>query len=38
MVLFERGATTAALIYVVGSVVLSLLAAFAGLSVGRTLL
>ncbi|WP_165219719.1 fluoride efflux transporter CrcB [Affinirhizobium pseudoryzae] len=38
MVLFERGATAAALVYVIASVVLSLTAAFAGLSVGRTLL
>ena len=38
MVLVERGATVAAVSYVLASVLLSLLAAFGGLALGRTLL
>lgn len=38
MVLIERGATVAAVSYVLASVVLSLLAAFGGLALGRTVL
>jgi CrcB protein len=38
MVLFERGATTAAFAYVVGSLVVSFAAIFAGLALGRAML
>ena len=38
MVLVERGATVAAVSYVLASVLLSLLAAFGGLALGRTVL
>jgi CrcB protein len=38
MVLFERGAITAAAAYVIGSLVVSFAAVFAGLALGRAML